>query len=322
MIDRKDFVAGSGEVTFEKDFLSVYLQYFLDHFKSFRPIKAVVDCGNAAASLIAPEILEKLGCEVIPLFCEPDGRFPNHHPDPTIPENLADLITEVRKRKADVGIAFDGDADRLGAVDENGTILWGDHLTLLFAKEILRERPGATILSEVKASQILYDEVDRLGGKGIMWKAGHSLMKAKMKESGALLGGEMSGHLFFADRFFGYDDAIYAGCRLIEILARGRKPLSSYFADLPKTFTTPEIRVDCSDERKFQVVERLKEALSGKFKLIDIDGVRILFDDGWALVRASNTQPALVLRFEAPTQKRLNEMQKYVEEALAKLEAS
>lgn len=319
MAESGDFDRGKGELTFERDFLSVYLGYFVKHFGSLRSKKVVVDCGNAAAALIAPQIMEQLGCEVIPLYCEPDGRFPNHHPDPTVPENIADLIDCVRKERADVGIAFDGDGDRLGAVDEKGEIIWGDKLTLLFATDILKKNSGATIISEVKASQVLYDEITRLGGNGIMWKTGHSLIKSKMKETGALLAGEMSGHLFFADRYFGYDDAIYAGCRLVEILVKENKPLSSFFADLPKTYVTPEIRVDCPDDRKFAVVEKCREYLSGKYKTVDIDGIRILFDDGWGLIRASNTQPALVLRFEANLPERLTEMQKEIDGVLANI---
>ncbi|HXF90368.1 MAG TPA: phosphomannomutase/phosphoglucomutase, partial [Candidatus Nitrosotenuis sp.] len=317
MAERGDFDQGKGALTFERDFLSVYLGYFIKHFGSFGSKKVVVDCGNAAAALIAPRILEQLGCKVIPLYCEPDGRFPNHHPDPTVPENIADLIATVRKERADVGIAFDGDGDRLGAVDENGEIIWGDKLTLLFATDILKKNPGATIISEVKASQVLYDEIARLGGNGIMWKTGHSLIKSKMKETGALLAGEMSGHLFFADRYFGYDDAIYAGCRLVEILVKESRPLSSFFTHLPKTYVTPEIRVDCPDDRKFKVVEKCREYFSKKYKTVDIDGIRILFDDGWGLIRASNTQPALVLRFEANDSTRVNEIQQLVKDFLS-----
>lgn len=312
MIDRQDYDQGKGEITFEKEFLSRYLNYFVKHFGSFQSKKVVVDCGNAAAALIAPEILKRLGCDIVPLYCEPDGRFPNHHPDPTVLENVADLIAKVRETGADVGIAFDGDADRLGAVDEKGEIIWGDRLTLLFATDILKKSPGATIISEVKASQLLYDEVTRLGGNAMMWKTGHSLIKSKMKETGALLAGEMSGHLFFADRYFGYDDAIYAGCRLIEILIKDQRPLSAHFSALAETFVTPEIRVDCPDDRKFIIVEKCREYFSKEYKTIDIDGVRILFEEGWGLIRASNTQPALVLRFEADSPAALTEIQNYV----------
>jgi phosphomannomutase/phosphoglucomutase len=312
MIQQEDYLQGSGDLSFHDDFLSAYLQFFVGHFGRFRRKRVVVDCGNGAAALIAPKILEALGCEVIPLYCEPDGHFPNHHPDPTVPENLSDLIAEVGRCKADVGVAFDGDGDRIGAVDEQGNIIWGDSLTLFFAERILAAHPGTTIISEVKASQVLYDEVTRLGGHAVMWKAGHSLIKAKMKETGALLAGEMSGHLFFADRYFGYDDAVYAACRLMEILAGADRPLSSYFTHLPKRHTTPEIRVDCPDARKFEVVERCRAHFSKKYKTIDIDGIRMLRDGGWGLIRASNTQPALVLRFEADHASVLSAMQQEV----------
>ena len=324
-IDRQDFDRGLGSLTVLEDFLATYLHYFTRHFKPFifrndaRPLRVVMDCGNGAAGINAPEIFRKLGAELIPIYCDPDGRFPNHHPDPTVAENLADLIVEVKKHKADLGIAFDGDGDRLGAVDEHGEIIWGDRLTLLFASEILKENPGAVIVSEVKASQVLYDEVARLGGTAIMWKAGHSIIKDKMRETGALLAGEMSGHLFFADRYFGYDDATYAACRLAEILVQGDGTLSSYFAGFPRTFATPELRVDCPDDKKFEVVSQCRELLRREHKTIDVDGVRFLFDGGWGLVRASNTQPALVLRFEANQSSLLKEMEEKVRRLLAGL---
>ncbi len=312
-----------GSITVEQGFLSVYSDYFLKQFDQFRGKRVVIDCGNGAAALNAPDIFRRLGCEVIPLFCEADGSFPNHHPDPTVAENLTDLINAVQDESADAGIAFDGDGDRLGVVDEKGTIIWGDRLTLLFASNILKKNPGATIISEVKASQVLYDEVARLGGKGIMWKTGHSLIKAKMKESAALLAGEMSGHLFFADRYYGYDDAIYAGCRLLEILVNENKPLSSHFENLPETCVTPEIRVDCPDDVKFNLANTCRDFFSKQYKTIDIDGVRILFRDGWGLIRASNTQAALVLRFEASTEEQLAKNQhtvrKYLDSLLSEI---
>jgi len=316
MIDRGDFIEGKGHLSFEEDFLSRYADYFLMEFKPFSKLKVVVDCGNGAAALNAPDVFKRLGCDLIPLFCEPDGRFPNHHPDPTEARNLETLIETVRREKADLGIAFDGDADRLGAVDECGKIIWGDRLTLLFAADILKTHPGATIISEVKASQLLYDEVARLGGEAIMWKTGHSLIKAKMKESGALLAGEMSGHLFFADRYFGYDDAIYAACRLMEILIKGKIPLSGHFKGLHERCATPEIRVDCPDAQKFELVENCRVRLAQTHQTIDIDGVRVLFDQGWGLIRASNTQPALVLRFEAETPEALATYQDYIQKVL------
>jgi len=314
MIERGESDAGAGQVTQAADFLSVYADDLAERFGRLATRKVVVDCGNAAAALIAPQILTRIGCEVVPLYCEPDGRFPNHHPDPTVPANLVDLIAAVKRHRADVGIAFDGDGDRLGVVDETGDILWGDRLTLLFATQILSAHLGATIISEVKASQVLYDEVARLGGRAIMWKAGHSLIKQKMRETGALLAGEVSGHLFFSDRYFGYDDAIYAGCRLMELLSQNAQSLSSYLSHLPKSHVTPEIRVPCPDALKFAAVERCRAYFSSRHDTIDIDGVRILFDGGWGLIRASNTQPALVLRCEAEGAVRLKEIVREVQD--------
>jgi phosphomannomutase/phosphoglucomutase len=264
-----------------------------------------------------------LGCELEELYCEVDGRFPNHFPDPTIPGNLKDLIDRVRRTRADVGIGYDGDADRIGVVDDQGNILWGDQLMILFSREILKVRKGATFVAEVKCSQNLYHDIEKHGGKAIMWRTGHSLIKEKMREERAVLGGEMSGHIFFADRYFGYDDAIYASCRLIELLSRTDQKLSQLLSDVPKTFITPEIRVDCPDEIKFKVVDIAKEALRKDHPVIDVDGARVGFEDGWGLVRASNTQPVLVLRFEALTEDRLDEIkevvEKNVQEAVAAL---
>jgi phosphomannomutase / phosphoglucomutase len=247
-----------------------------------------------------------------------DGSFPNHHPDPTVPANLKDLVDSVRKNKADFGLAFDGDSDRIGLVDETGKILFGDEIMVVFSRDILKEIPGATIISEVKSSHKLYSDIAKHGGKPIMWKTGHSLIKSKMKETHAALAGEMSGHIFFADRYFGYDDAIYAGMRIFEIASKTAAPFSSILADLPKTVSTPEIRVDCQEDKKFELVEETKKVLAAnpKLKINDIDGVRADFGDSWGLVRASNTQPVLVLRFEAPTSERLAEVRSVVENAL------
>jgi phosphomannomutase/phosphoglucomutase len=289
-----------------------------------KPIIVVLDSGNGTAGIVAPAIFRDLGCRVVELYSEPDGRFPNHHPDPTMPDNLHDLIAAVRAEKAAFGVGYDGDADRIGVVDDQGTILWGDQLMMLFAREILTQRPNATFVSEVKASQLLFDDIRKRGGTAIMWRTGHSLIKAKMKEENAALAGEMSGHLFFADRYFGYDDAIYASLRLLELVVRRGKPLSSLLSDLPRSHNTPEIRVDCPDDRKFAVVERLKEALkSSQFTvhgsqprirdLITVDGVRVVFEGGWGLIRASNTQPALVLRFEADSESKLSEIRAFLE---------
>ena len=296
----------------------------LEHYKSYicenaqginRKKKIVIDSGNGTASHVAPDLFTRLGAEVIPLFCELDGTFPNHHPDPTVPANLKDLVETVRKEKADFGLAFDGDADRIGLVDEKGRIIYGDELMVLLSRSVLKTNPGATIISEVKSSHRLYQDIAAHGGKPIMWKTGHSLIKSKMKETKAALAGEMSGHIFFADRYFGYDDAIYAGMRVLEIACGVSGPISSLLADLPPSFSTPEIRVDCEEDKKFKLVEETKKRL-GQYTINDIDGVRVDFGDAWGLVRASNTQPVLVLRFEAPNEKRLDEVRKIVESAL------
>jgi phosphomannomutase/phosphoglucomutase len=262
--------------------------------------------------------LTQLNCEAVELFFEMDGRFPNHHPDPTVPANLSALISSVTSQGAELGIAFDGDSDRIGAIDERGNIVWGDQLLLIYAREILTRKPGSTFIGEVKCSQVLYDELARLGGNPIMYRTGHSLIKAKMKEAHAELAGEMSGHMFFADRYYGYDDALYAACRLIEIVASSGKPLSAQLAGLPKLVTTPEIRVDCPDEVKFQVVAAVTGEFRKTHKVIDVDGARVQFPEGWGLVRASNTQPILVLRFEATNPELLDEYQRHVEQAVAR----
>ena len=307
----------SGEGSFHQENVA---QAYQDHlFKGVtirEGLKVVIDGGNGVGGFFTVPLLERFGCSVTPLYCEMDGRFPNHFPDPTVEENLTGLIDLVREEKADIGIAFDGDADRIGVVTDKGEIVRGDEVLLLFSRAILRENPGATIIGEVKCSQTLYDDIARKGGRGIMWKAGHSLIKGKMKEEQALLAGEMSGHIFFADRYFGYDDAIYASARLLEILSLTGLTPSELLADVPRTFSTPEIRIDCPDDVKFAVVERVKERFAAGYDVIDIDGVRVQFDDGWGLVRASNTQPVLVLRFEAKTEERLNAIQTLVEGVL------
>jgi phosphomannomutase/phosphoglucomutase len=286
-----------------------------------RPLKVVIDAGSGVGGPVAPPLFRRLGCQVWEIACEPDPNFPFHHPDPTVPENLAMLIDKVKQENADFGVAYDGDADRIGAVDENGKILWGDELLVLFSRDVLRRNPNAIVISEVKCSQRLYDDIAKNGGQAIMWKAGHSLLKAKMKETQALLAGEMSGHMFFKERYFGYDDAIYASLRLLEILANSDKPLSSLLADLPPSVSTPEIRVDCPDERKFIIAAKATEYFRRHYAVIDIDGVRVRFPGGWGLIRASNTQPALVLRFEAESESQLNEYRTLVEQKLREFEA-
>lgn len=282
------------------DITARYRAHLIEHLPRLaRPIHAVVDAGNATAGPVAPPIFRALGCTVEELHCTLDGRFPNHHPDPTVVENLQDLIARVQASGAEVGLAFDGDADRLGVVDRAGRVVWGDELLIVFARDLLQRRPGATIVSEVKCSQRLYDDIAQRGGRAIMWRAGHSPIKAKMRETGALLAGEMSGHLFFADEYFGFDDAIYAACRLLDVLARTGRRIDELLADLPPAFATPEIRVDCPDAIKFAVVEAALRHFRGTHEVIDVDGVRVRLPHGWGLIRASNTQPALVLRFEA-----------------------
>jgi len=284
-----------------------------------RRIKAVVDAGNGMGGVTAVPIFERLGIDMVKLFIDPDSDFPNHHPDPTVEENLKDMIAAVKETRADIGIAFDGDGDRIGVVDETGRIIWGDELMILLSRSVLQERPGATIIAEVKCSQKLFDDIAAHGGTPVMWKAGHSLIKAKMKETGAVLAGEMSGHIFFADRFYGFDDAAYAAARVLEILSKTDKKLSELLADIPQTFSTPELRVDCPDDIKFDVVKKIAEHFSKTHEVITIDGARIIFDDGWGLVRASNTQAILVLRFESSTPDALKRNRETVENIVAHL---
>ena len=313
LIEKGEFTVGKGNVSHE-EIIRSYQDYIKKNIHIEKRMKVVIDAGNGTAGVVAGSLLKDLGCEMEELYCEVDGRFPSHFPDPTIPGNLKDLINRVKKNQADVGIGYDGDADRIGVVDEQGNIIWGDQLMILFSREILKEKKGATFVAEVKCSQNLFNDIEKHGGRAMMWRTGHSLIKEKMREERAVLGGEMSGHIFFADRYFGYDDAIYASCRLIELLSRTDRRLSQLLSDVPKTYITPEIRVDCPDEIKFKVVEDVKEALRKDYPVIDVDGVRVKFEDGWGLVRASNTQPALVLRFEALVEKRLQEIKKLVED--------
>jgi phosphomannomutase/phosphoglucomutase len=280
-------------------------------------VKFVLDAGNGAGGPLALAAMRALGLNPDPLFCDMDGRFPNHHPDPTHPENLAALVARVRETGAEVGIAFDGDADRIGAVDPAGEIIWGDKLLVAFARSVLARHPGAAVLGEVKCSQTLYDDIAAHGGRPIMWKTGHSLIKAKMKEEHALLAGEMSGHIFFADRYFGFDDAIYAALRMLEIVAASPLSLTEMLSDLPPTFVTPEIRVPCPDEVKFQVVDAVLAHYRPTHPVADVDGARVNFGDGWGLVRASNTQAVLVLRFEATTEARRDALRAEVEALVA-----
>lgn len=315
ILAESDFESGDGTLS-TADVTPAYVDEVASSFHFSRRVKVVFDAGNGVGGPTMHAILERLNVDAIETFFEMDGRFPNHHPDPTVEENLELLKTAVRESGAELGIAYDGDADRIGAVDEQGRVVWGDILMLIYGREILTRKPGATFISEVKCSQTLYDELTRLGGNPIMYKTGHSLIKAKMKEEHAELAGEMSGHMFFADRYHGYDDALYAACRLIEIVADSGKPLSAQTAGLPVTVTTPELRVDCADDRKFAIVEKVKAHFQAIRPCNDIDGVRVKFDHGWGLVRASNTQPILVLRLEADTQEHLDAYRAEVEAAV------
>jgi len=297
-----------------QDITSTYADFVDGDIQLDHPLKVVIDAGNGPSGVIAAPIYRKLGCDVIELYCDPDGRFPNHHPDPTIEENMQDLATAVREHGADLGIAFDGDGDRIGVVDEKGEIIWGDMLLLLLARELLKHHPGATVISEVKCSQHMYDDIRARGGNPIMWRTGHSPIKAKMKETGAILAGEMSGHMFFADRFFGFDDAVYAGARVMQVVVASNSKASSLLDDVPHSVTTPEIRIDCPDARKFELVNQAKEHFTDAgYDIIDVDGMRIRFEDGWGLLRASNTQPGLVLRFEAADQQGMHRIREIIE---------
>jgi phosphomannomutase/phosphoglucomutase len=296
------------------DIVTDYLDYQMNQFSCLKGKKIVIDCGNGMASIIvASKLFRNLGVDVSELYCQLDGTFPNHTPDPTKESNLTELIKTVKESQADFGVGFDGDADRIGVVDENGRLLPGDELMAIFSRSVLLEHPGATVISEVKSSNRLFNDIENHGGAPLMWKVGHSHLKAKIKETGAILGGELSGHICFADRYFGFDDAIYATLRLLEIAIKKKKSFSTILSDFPKAFSTPELRLPFEDRAKFDYVEIIKKyllkdsSLSSKM-ITDIDGIRIDFDDGWGLVRASNTQPVLTFRFEAISEQRLLEI--------------
>ena len=312
LVEAEAYESGAGRLA-QADVLPDYVDYLSEQFGSLpsRP-RVVLDAGNGAAGLTAPEVFRRMNCRVVELYCNVDGRFPNHEADPTVEENLDDLIGLVRSQKAALGIAFDGDGDRIGVVDEDGEILRGDQILLLYARELLKHNPGAEVLSEVKASRVLYDEIARLGGRPVMWKTGHSLIKARMKETGVPLAGEMSGHMFFADRYFGFDDALYAACRLVELLERSGKSLKEMRLSIPASCNTPEIRIPCEEYDKERLVGALREHYRKTCDVVDIDGVRVTFAHGWGLVRCSNTQPILVLRFEADSPEHLAGIQETV----------
>ncbi|HTY56354.1 MAG TPA: phosphomannomutase/phosphoglucomutase [Candidatus Binataceae bacterium] len=322
IIEQRDFITTSQKGTLSaRPVLPDYRDFITQNFKLKPGLKVVVDGGNGCGGAVAAPIMVEMGLDTVELYIEMDGRFPNHHPDPTVEANMRDLIAAVKNNRATVGIAYDGDADRIGAVDENGRIVWGDELLVVFSRAILGQNPGAAIIGEVKCSQRMYDDVARHGGRPIMWKTGHSLLKAKLKQEHALLAGEMSGHMFFADRYYGFDDAIYASFRLLEIISRENKGLGVLLADLPKSRFTPEIRLDCADDKKFEVVRKAADFFRSRYEVIDIDGVRVKFPHGWGLVRASNTQPALVMRFEASDEAALNDIRALFEGKLKELGA-
>ena len=318
-IEKRDFVNSETGRTLHREVLPDYLELVTRQIQSPRKLRLAVDAGNGPGGVAALPIFRALGHEVVELYCDMDGRYPNHHPDPTVPENLEDLIETVKRERCDVGIAYDGDADRIGVIDDQGNILWGDQLMIVFARSILAEQKTGTFIADVKCSRTLYEDVPRHGGKILMWKTGHSLIKEKMKEESAVLAGEMSGHMFFADRYFGYDDAIYASARLVEILSTTGKRSSELLDGIPHMVSTPEIRVECPEAKKASVVRALLERFSALYETISIDGARINFPGGWGLVRASNTQPVLVLRFEASDDERLKAIRSELEGALHEL---
>jgi phosphomannomutase/phosphoglucomutase len=313
------------------DILKKYKEYMLREFsylrdKIYKKIRIVIDAGNGTAGLIVPEILELMGCEVTKLYCDPDGTFPNHHPDPTVVENIQDLIGLTKESNADLGVGYDGDSDRIGIVNNNGDIIWGDQLMIILSRAVLKENPGAKIIGDVKCSQNMFRDIKKNGGVPIMWKTGHSLIKDKMKTENALMAGEFSGHIFIGDRYYGYDDAIYTTLRLIEIMKVSGKGIDELLSDIPWMHFTPEIRIECPDDVKKDVVEKITNKLKKKkngsglpFKILginDIDGVRIEFENGWGLIRTSNTQPVIVMRVEATDEKRLVDYRSFLEAEL------
>ena len=310
---QREFGEGAGDSE-RVDVLDRYVADVAGRFDLARPVKVVLDCGNGVGSLVGVELLEALGVEVVPLYCESDGTFPNHHPDPTVDEYLVDLIDTVRREGAELGIGFDGDADRIGVVDEHGQIVRGDLLLLLFGLDVLRTRgPGQRLVFDVKCSQVVSDEFTRAGGEAIMWKTGHSLIKEKMRETDAALAGELSGHIFVADNYFGFDDAPYAACRLVDLIVRSGRTLSDMVSDFPVYVSTPELRIEVTEETKFAIVEAAQEHFRETRDVIDVDGARIRFEGGWGLLRASNTQPIIVTRYEAETEKQLSAIRGEIE---------
>jgi phosphomannomutase/phosphoglucomutase len=308
MAETGDYERGAGSWT-DRPILDEYRAMLVERCRSPKGLRVVMDCGNGCAGTVVPQVFERMGHTVIPLFAELDGRFPNHLPDPTVPALLVDLQKKVAETGADFGIGFDGDADRIGAITGSGRIVWGDQLLALFARDVLQRVPGAEIVFDVKCSQALIEDIAAHGGRPTMWKTGHSLIKQKLQDSGAPIAGEMSGHMFFSEGFFGFDDALFAAGRLLRYVASTGESLDALVASLPQYFSTPETRLACEEDKKFAIPEALKAEFAGKYKVIDIDGARVEFGDGWGLVRASNTQPVVVVRFEAKTAARLAEIQ-------------
>lgn len=306
----------------QQDPRDAYLNRILSDIKLEKPLKIVVDCGNGIPAELAPSLLEKLGCEVIPLYCEIDGTFPNHHPDPGKPENLKDAIAKVKSTGADLGLAFDGDGDRVGVITNTGHIVYPDRVMMLFAEDILKRHSGAEIIFDVKCSRLLAQVISNAGGKPTLWCTGHSLIKQKIKQSGALLGGEMSGHIFFKERWFGFDDALYSAARLLEIIAKTEQTSEQIFAQYPEDVSTPELNITVTDETKFKIISQLQQKTFPNGEVNHIDGVRVDYPDGWGLIRASNTTPVLVLRFEAETTEALKRIHKIFEQQLQQIDSS
>lgn len=320
IIEKGKFRSGSGSMT-EQDVLPEYISMIKSKITLKKKLKIVIDAGNGTAGEIAPELWEDMGCEVIRLYCEPDGRFPNHLPDPTVPKYVVDLTRKVLEEKADIGIGYDGDSDRMGVIDEKGNMIYADQFLALFSKDVLASHKGASIIFDVKCSQALPEFIEKYGGVPFMWKTGHAILKAKLKELKAPLAGEMSGHIFFADEFYGFDDAIYVSGRFLQIIADSDKSVSEIMSEIPQFVGTPEVRVACADDEKFDVVKDLVSYFKSNYETIDIDGARVMFGDGWGLVRASNTQPVLVLRFEAKTKERLDEIVEIFKKKLGEYKA-
>ncbi|HHW02592.1 MAG TPA: phosphomannomutase/phosphoglucomutase [Thermoanaerobacterales bacterium] len=318
MMEKGDFVKGKGNISF-LDPTEDYINMICEKIHLDRKLRVGVDCGNGTASFFAEKLFKRLGVDVYPLYCDSDPHFPHHFPDPVKPENLKDLRELVLKEKLDVGIGFDGDGDRIGVVDDNGNVIFGDMLMILFWRKILPKYPGTTAIVEVKCSQALTEEIQKLGGKPMFYKTGHSLIKAKMREIGAVFTGEMSGHMFFSDEYYGYDDALYAAARLLRILSKTSRKLSELLSDVPRYYSTPELRVHCPDEEKFRKVEEVKEYFRDKYPMIEVDGARVLFPEGWGLVRSSNTGPELIVRCEARTQEGLEKIKEEIQDALKPL---